>query len=911
MAVFATLPRSLKFRMTGVVIMLVLTATLIVTLVALLLAERDMRSVIGNQQYALLSSAAAQVDTQLAARKVLLASLADTIPLSAGEDPAVMQAFVERHQVARKEFINLHLFTRQGTLLHTRGDHAEATLALNPRSRAFLENALARGKAVISPPYKSALTGLPSIMILQPVRDAQGRTAMLLGGSIDLTNSVFLEQLAAQKPGKTGFLFIMTKDGILLHHPDARRLLEHINARPGYNRATEMALRGFEGWTEALNKDGSEGIYSYKHLQQTDWIIGARFPVDEAFASMIQMRKHAMLAAAVFAAIAGLLAWLAIQALLKPFGRLHRNINAIRAGAADIGVLQLRRNDEIGELSTAFHELMAERESAQKSIRDSESLISNILERAPDPFVSCENSGIVTKWNAAAERTFGYTRQQALGHDIADLIVPPSQRDAHRSGMAYFAHGSAGPMVNSRVRITAMHRDGREIPVELSLGALRHDGAYYFTAFLHDITERVLYEQQIAASEKRLRTIADAIPVLIAYIDRDLCYRFANEHFRVLLDHDPRNMLGKTVFEVLGPEFADSLALHSEAALRGQRVHYEREGMHQGAMRQMMGDLVPDIGADGSVSGFYMMALDITERKNAELRQAASEKRLKLLTDNLPVLIAYLDRERRVLFLNATFEHWFGIAPQPLIGRHLAEGIGADHYYTAEPHLDRAYRGEMATCELRARVGDSLRTLETTFVPELGADGEVLGIYSLTHDTTRMKDIEARLKQLARVDSLTGIANRLMFEEILHTAIARARRNRKPLALAYLDIDYFKDVNDTRGHGAGDLVLKEFAARLIGSARASDTVARLAGDEFVIVFEQVANAGEAARLAAKIVEAVRPPFALEGKPQRITTSVGVALHEGDDESAAALVARADSALYTAKRNGRDGYVVAD
>lgn len=911
MAVFATLPRSLKFRMTGVVVMLVLAATLVVTLVALLLAERDMRSVIGDQQYALLSAAAAQVDAQLAARKVLLASLADTIPLAAGEDPATMQAFVDRHHVARMEFLNLHIFTRQGTLLHTQGDHAAAALALNPRSRAFLENALAAGKPVISPPYKSVLTGLPSIMILQPVRDAQGRTVMLLGGSIDLTNAVFLEQVAEQKPGKTGFMFIMTRDGILLHHPNTKRLLEHINARPGYNRATEMALRGFEGWTEAVNKDGSEGIYSYKHLQQTDWIIGARFPVDEAFAPMIQMRKHAMLAAALFAALAGLMAWLAIQVLLKPLGRLHRNINDIRSGAADIGVLQLRRADEIGELSAAFHELMAEREAAQKATRDSESLIRNILERAPDPFVSCENNGIITKWNAAAERTFGYTRDEAIGRDIADLIVPPSQRDAHRAGMTHFALGGAGSMINSRVRITAMHKDGREIPVKLSLGALRHDGMYYATAFLQDITERVRYEQQIAASEKRLRTVADAIPALIAYIDRDLRYRFSNEHFRTLLGHDPRNMLGKTVFEVLGPEFAASLARHGETALRGQRVHYEREGLHNGVMRQMMGDLVPDIAADGSVAGFYMMALDITERKNAELQQAASEKRLKLLTDNLPVLIAYLDRERKVLFLNATFQHWFGIDPQPLMGRHLVDGIGADHYYTAEPHLDRAYRGEMVTYELKARVNDSLHTLETTFVPELGPDGEVLGIYSLTHDTTHMKEIEQRLKQLARIDSLTGIANRLMFEEILQLAIVRARRSRKPLALAYLDIDHFKQVNDTRGHGAGDLVLKEFAIRLIGSVRATDTVARLAGDEFVIVFEQLDNVEEAARLAAKIVDAIRPPFTLEGTPRHVTTSMGLALHDGNEESAAQLVARADAALYTAKRNGRDGYAIAD
>lgn len=911
MAVFATLPRSLKFRMTGVVVMLVLTATATVTLMALLLAEQDMKSVIGDQQYAVLASTASQVDAQLTARKVLLASLADTMPLSAGDSPAAMQDFVAHHPVARKEFVNLHIFNQHGDLLHTEGDNATALMPLPPRARDFLEKVFAQGEAVITPPYKSEITGQPSVMILQPVRDGHGKVAMLLGGSIDLVNSDFIRQIAAQKPGKTGFVFIMTQDGTLLLHPDHRRLLENINARPGYNRATEMALDGFQGWTEATNKAGSEGIYSYKRLQSTDWILGSRFPVDEAFAPMIEMRRHAVLAAALFAGIAGLMAWLAIQMLLRPLGRLHRNIADIRTGSAGIDVLPRGRRDEIGELGAAFYELMAEREEAQKVIRDSETFISNVLERAPDAFVSCENTGIVTKWNAAAERTFGWTAKEAIGRDIADLIIPEDRRYAHRAGMLNFSRGVPGPMIDSRIRVMAVHKDGHGIPIELSVGALRHDGNYYATAFLHDVTDRVLYEQQIAASEKRLRTIADSVPALIAYIDRERRYRFSNEHFRHLMGIDPQSMLGRTVAEVSGQAFADSVAHLSEAAFRGQRVHYEREGLRNGKPCQMMGDLVPDIAADGSVTGFYLMALDITERKNAELLQAASEKRLKLLTDNLPVLIAYLDHKRQFLFLNATFQQWFGIDPQTLIGRHLVEGIGDDHYATAEPHLDLAYHGHNATYELKATIGDCLHTLETTFVPEIAADGQVVGIYSLTHDTTRMKEIEERLKQLARIDTLTGIANRLMFEEILQLAILRARRNRKPLALAYLDIDHFKEINDTRGHGAGDIVLKEFASRLLACVRASDTVARLAGDEFVIVFEQVASVEEAARLAAKIVEAMRVPFSLAGLPRHVTTSIGIALHEGDEEAAEELVARADSALYTAKRNGRDGYAIAD
>ncbi|ELX08798.1 putative signal transduction protein [Janthinobacterium sp. HH01] len=788
MAVLALLPRSLKFRMTAVVVMLVLAATVIVTWVALVLAERDMKSVIGDQQYALLSSAAAQVDAQITAKKALLASLADDMPADAGLNPERMGAFVARHPAVRKEFLNLHIFNQNGVLIHTEGAGA-AVLALDERPRTYMQKVLAEGRVVVSPPFKSLLSGLPAIMIIHPVLNAEGKAVMLLGGSIDLTKSDFLAQIAAQKPGKTGYMFIMTTEGILLHHPDTKRLLEHINARPGYNRATEMALRGFEGWTEAANKAGSEGIYSYKHLATTNWVIGARFPVDEAFAPMIAMRRHAMLAAGAFAALAGLMAWLAIQALLKPLGRLRRNINDIRNGDVSIGVLQRRRRDEIGELSGAFHELMAEREQAQEAIRESESLI--------------------------------------------------------------------------------------------------------------------------AASEKRLRMIADSIPALVAYIDRDNRYHFTNEYFRTMLGLDPQSMLGRTMTEVLGEEFVASIAPYHAAAARGDRVHYEREGRKDGQLQQVMGDLIPDIAADGSVAGVYLMAVDITERKNAELRQAASEKRLKLLTDNLPVLISYLDQKRRFQFVNATFFQWFGVAPEKLIGRHLVDGIGRDHYEHAESYLEQAYHGQIATYELKAQIDGSLHTLETTFVPEIDAAGQVVGIYSLTHDTTRMKEIEERLTQLARIDTLTGIANRLMFEEILQLALVRAKRNRRPLALAYLDVDHFKSINDTLGHGAGDIVLKEFASRLASNVRASDTVARLAGDEFVIVLEQVDGRDEAALLAAKFAEAIRRPFNVAGKAMHITTSIGIALHQREGETPAELVARADTALYAAKREGRDGYAIAD
>ncbi len=205
---------------------------------------------------------------------------------------------------------------------------------------------------------------------------------------------------------------------------------------------------------------------------------------------------------------------------------------------------------------------------------------------------------------------------------------------------------------------------------------------------------------------------------------------------------------------------------------------------------------------------------------------------------------------------------------------------------------------------------DGLHTLQTVLVPEQRPDGKVVGIYSLTHDTTRIKEIEERLTQLARIDSLTGIPNRLMFEEILQLALARARRNRAGMALAYLDIDHFKNINDTLGHAAGDVELKEFATRLVGCVRVTDTVARLAGDEFVIIFEQIGDSAEAAALAAKIIDAVHRDIDVTGQPLTITASIGIALLDSPAESAGELLARADQALYQAKRNGRNRYALA-
>ncbi len=179
----------------------------------------------------------------------------------------------------------------------------------------------------------------------------------------------------------------------------------------------------------------------------------------------------------------------------------------------------------------------------------------------------------------------------------------------------------------------------------------------------------------------------------------------------------------------------------------------------------------------------------------------------------------------------------------------------------------------------------------------------------LLHEAAR--NHSKMLESLALQDPLTGLANRRMLVDRMSMALIHARRNKTAMAVVYLDLDGFKQVNDTLGHGAGDVLLKMVAGRLVSTVREADTVARLGGDEFVIVLWYVSGIDDAANVALKVIETVSQPYDIEGSTVNITTSVGVSLCPVHGEDADTLMKSADLALYEAKRAGKNAYRVCD
>lgn len=357
----------------------------------------------------------------------------------------------------------------------------------------------------------------------------------------------------------------------------------------------------------------------------------------------------------------------------------------------------------------------------------------------------------------------------------------------------------------------------------------------------------------------------------------------------------------------------------------GGMEHFERTGTGPVLGRRLElnvqhqdGSLLPveiSVSAFKGRTGFVAFGFlrDIRERRAAQAQVAASQRQLRAITDNLPMMISYIDAQERMQFTNQQFEVWTGIPVASALGRPLRDVIGEPMYLQRQQHLAKALGGERVEFEVESVALGTKRWLTTVYVPDVAAGGVVSGVYTLTTDVTALRDAERRMAELAMHDPLTGLPNRRNFTLHLPQVLARSRRNVAATALLFLDVDHFKSVNDRHGHAAGDLVLQAFAHRLRESVRQTDFVARLAGDEFVVVLEGLSGPAEVDLIAGKLVRAVHAAVRLDDASVVVpSASIGAAYApSGAHLDPEDYLAAADAALYATKARGRNGFTVVD
>jgi diguanylate cyclase (GGDEF)-like protein/PAS domain S-box-containing protein len=292
-----------------------------------------------------------------------------------------------------------------------------------------------------------------------------------------------------------------------------------------------------------------------------------------------------------------------------------------------------------------------------------------------------------------------------------------------------------------------------------------------------------------------------------------------------------------------------------------------------------------------------------------DLMQRRSEARFRSLVQNASDVIMVLRGDLTASYLSPSVERVLGHAPEQLDGVALPALLDAGDLQRALAAYDDAVRRAGSSvwleCRLRHRDG-SWRNVEAVF-NSLIDDPSVQGTVLTVRDITERKTLEEELKHQAFHDSLTGLANRALFRDRVEHALARHARLGEPIAVLFLDLDDFKVVNDSLGHGAGDQLLGEVAERLLGCLRAGDTAARLGGDEFAVLVEGVPDPKEAVRLSERIIGSLDAPFALEGKEIFVRASIGYAISDEETTGGEELLRAADVAMYAAKAAGKGGY----
>lgn len=538
-----------------------------------------------------------------------------------------------------------------------------------------------------------------------------------------------------------------------------------------------------------------------------------------------------------------------------------------------------------------------------------------ILDNSLDAYVTMEADGRIVEWNVQAEKIFGWSKEEALGQPVSQTIIPIHARSAHEEGLERFLATGEQVILNRRVEVTAIRKNGDEFPIELSITPIGTEHGWVFSASIRDITERQQMETVLRESEERFRTTFEQAAVGIAHVKLDWEVLAANRQFWKILGFSPG---GHDSFNLMAGSHAEERGKSLEQAQQLLEGEVSTYSMEKRLLRRnrtavwvnMTVSLCRD-ASSGAPQYFIVVIEDITQRKKIEESLHQAEEHFRLLVEGTEdYAILRLDAYGNVASWNPGAEKTLGYREDEIVGEHFSRFYTLEDSMSGLPQrkLSQAIREGRAENDRWHVRRDGSRFWGTGVINTLYDEaGNIQGFVKIMRDNTVHKLAQDRTCYLANHDTLTGLPNRACFSDRLHETIAHAQREMAGFALLMLDLDRFKSVNDSLGHDVGDLLLKEVAARLLGCVRETDTVARLGGDEFVVIQTTVMESADARILADKIVAELGKPYRLNGQVVHSGTSIGITLYPRDGRDAGQLLKNADLALYQAKDLGRHNY----
>ncbi|MDP9108854.1 MAG: EAL domain-containing protein, partial [Pseudomonadota bacterium] len=503
----------------------------------------------------------------------------------------------------------------------------------------------------------------------------------------------------------------------------------------------------------------------------------------------------------------------------------------------------------------------------------------------------------IVSWPQSCSGISGFSATDAIGQRLDRFIMFDARANA----------GSASFAADWRHRDAfLLCRDGSRLPVMLATTRQYDQGhrlqSQTVTISTHDQLDALTLDRSYTVS---LAALVDTLPCMFFVISEDGCLKFWNQRLLQLSGWSSDELESIT---------ASALFAQRDRIAVEQKVRQAFETGDGGIEASMLCASSKTIACVFNFARMHFMAdpcvfavaLDISARKDLEMRLAVRERAMNASV-NAIAITRCSGSENPIEYVNPAFERITGYSLQESIGRdpRFMQAGTLDSQERQRIRAELAHRHSVRSVIRNTKKNGEIFWNDLRIDPVTNADGEVTHFVAVISDVTEAKHRERELQHLARHDALTGLANRMLLQDRLEQAIIAAQRKHSSVAVAFLDVDHFKGINDGFGHAAGDLVLKEVAWRLRQCVRESDTVARLGGDEFVVLLCDQAGIEHVTEMVERMRLRIAEPMLVAEQELTLGISIGVSLYPQDGESAERLMQSADAAMYHAKTVGRN------
>ncbi|MCJ7514761.1 MAG: PAS domain S-box protein [Dehalococcoidia bacterium] len=501
----------------------------------------------------------------------------------------------------------------------------------------------------------------------------------------------------------------------------------------------------------------------------------------------------------------------------------------------------------------------------------------------------------------------GYSESELLGKYSLDLVHPEDRETVRKKAIDNLKGGSSLPYEYRFIK-----KSGEIIWVLEKVTSTEYKGKRATVGSFLDITELKWAEEALEESRGKYKSIVETSGAGVLTGDLSGNIAFVNESFCKILGYSFEELVGKPFADFVHP---DDKAIAVEKFTEGlmhpeEDYHLEFRAIRKDGRTVWIYPSVSPIFHKGTLTSGMAIVFDITERKKLEDALKKSEERYRTILEEIEDNYFETDLAGNFIFVNDSMCRTMGYSKEELIGMNYQA-------FAAKEDIEVVYRDFNRVF----RTGETMKRLSYKFIQKNGTvgfgelsvsaikdeTGNVIAFRGIARDVTERMRLERELNDIATHDFLTGLPNRMLLHDRLTVALATAKRNKTKLAVMMLDLDRFKVVNDTFGHIMGDKVLRIAGERLVALVRKSDTVARVGGDEFLVLLPKIAHVEDTIKVAHKILGVFRKPFVLNDHRIRITTSVGIAIYPNDGDDSETLMKNADIAMYWVKEQERDNY----